>query len=182
LTVQPDVATARPELYARFEALVRQYERLIDYVVSRVAGRHSDLVRDDVRQNVLLAVWKQIEREQDIQQVASYIYKAAVREAVRVRRREAARREREESGPMPSARVADNPHQALLARDDAAQLASCIDELAPDRMQAVRAHLAGFDVAELMASYGWSYQKARNLVSRGMQDLREALRRRGVRG
>jgi hypothetical protein len=30
--------------------------------------------------------------------------------------------------------------------------------------------------------YGWTYQKARNLIARGMADVREALARRGVRG
>jgi hypothetical protein len=33
-----------------------------------------------------------------------------------------------------------------------------------------------------MEMYGWSYQKARNLVARGMADLREALARRGIHG
>ena len=178
----PELARARPELHARFEALVRQYERLIDHVVFRVAGRHADLVREDVRQNVLVALWKQVEREQEIEQLASYIYKAAVREAVRARRRETERRERQEAAPPPLKLAGEDPHRALAAREQAQQLEACIAELSPERQLAVRAHLAGFEVAELMENYGWPYQKARNLISRGMQDLREALRRKGHRG
>jgi DNA-directed RNA polymerase specialized sigma24 family protein len=45
----------------------------------------------------------------------------------------------------------------------------------------VRAHLQGLSVAEIMALYGWSYQKARNLIARRMADLRGALREKGVR-
>jgi hypothetical protein len=37
-------------------------------------------------------------------------------------------------------------------------------------------------VAAIMPMYGWSYQKARNLIARGMSDLRSELRRRGVDG
>jgi hypothetical protein len=33
-----------------------------------------------------------------------------------------------------------------------------------------------------MAMHGWPYQKARNLVARGMAELREALLQKGVRG
>ena len=46
----------------------------------------------------------------------------------------------------------------------------------------MRAHLAGFDVQEIIGMYGWPYQKARNLIARGMADLRAALRRRGIDG
>jgi RNA polymerase sigma factor (sigma-70 family) len=177
-----EFANARSEQQAEFEALVRQYGGMIDHVVVRVAGRHAALVKEDVRQNVLLAIWKQLDREQEIQQVASYIYKAAVREAVRARRRETAREAREQAAPTPLPRATEDPHQALLASETAVRLKACLQELGPDRLRAVRGHLAGFDVSELMESYGWSYQKARNLVSRGMRDLRDALRRRDERG
>jgi len=169
----------RPELHARFEGLVRDYQRLIDHVVRRVAARHADLVMEDVRQNVLLAVWKQIEREQEIEQVGAYIYKAAVREAVRARRRETERRQLQDAAPALLRTAAEDPRAALAAREEAARLELCLAELSAERQHAVRAHLAGFGAAELMASYNWSYQKARNLVARGMQDLRKALRRKG---
>jgi DNA-directed RNA polymerase specialized sigma24 family protein len=51
---------------------------------------------------------------------------------------------------------------------------------APDRARAVKAHLAGFSVEEIMALCGWPYQRARNLIARGMADLRLALRERGM--
>lgn len=42
------------------------------------------------------------------------------------------------------------------------------------------AHLAGFSAEEIMAMHGWPYQKARNLIARGMAELREKLRAEGV--
>jgi DNA-directed RNA polymerase specialized sigma24 family protein len=44
----------------------------------------------------------------------------------------------------------------------------------------VRAHLAGFQFQEIMIRFGWSYQRARNLISRGMADLRKALDRKDL--
>jgi hypothetical protein len=44
----------------------------------------------------------------------------------------------------------------------------------------VRAHLAGFDVRDIMEMWGWTYQTARHAIARGMADLRVALRRRGI--
>jgi len=182
VTLPPEAVRAPAGPDARFEVLVRQYQRLIDHVVVRVGGAEAGLLRDDVRQNVLLSIWNQIEHKQDIQHVASYIYKAAVRETIRARRREVERRKRHEAGPAPLRRPSEDPHRALVAREEAQRLEASLAELSPERLQAVRAHLAGFDVSELMTGYGWSYQKARNLVARGMRDLREALRRRGVGG
>ena len=48
-----------------------------------------------------------------------------------------------------------------------------------DRAKAVRLHLAGHAVDEIMQVHGWTYQKARNLIARGMSDLRDALRKGG---
>jgi hypothetical protein len=35
-------------------------------------------------------------------------------------------------------------------------------------------------VDEIMARHGWSYQKARNLIARGMADLRRILMENGL--
>ena len=64
----------------------------------------------------------------------------------------------------------------------AALVESRVSALAVDRQRAVRAHLAGFDVREIMRMHGWPYQKARNLIARGMAELRAALHERGIHG
>jgi len=45
----------------------------------------------------------------------------------------------------------------------------------------VMAHLAGYEVKEIMAMFEWPYHKARNLIARGMADLRRKLDARGYR-
>jgi DNA-directed RNA polymerase specialized sigma24 family protein len=109
------------------------------------------------------------------------VYKAVVRETVRALRRE------QDRGEVPiehahAEAMADqsDAHAALERRELGDAIEACLGALAEDRARAVRGHLAGLDVAELMALYGWTYQRARNLVARGMADLRHALRARGV--
>ena len=168
----------------RFDDLVRQYGRLISAVVRKVAGRAGDLVREDVEQKVLVSLWRQIEGEQNIEYPSSYIYRIAVREAVRMMRQETARaQEPLEDGVAEITRdVRADPHDSLARSELQRDIEASLTELTPERQQAVRAHLSGFDVQEIMAMYGWTYQKARNLIARGMADMREALARRGVRG
>jgi len=55
-----------------------------------------------------------------------------------------------------------------------------IDEIPESRRPAVRMYLAGYsreDIAELM---GWTEAKTRNLLYRGLADLRELLLARGI--
>ncbi len=169
---------------ARLDALVRQYAGLIVGVAARVGGALTEAHRDDIRQNVLIALWKRLEDERAIERPSSYIFKAAVRETVRTVRRELERRRQScelDDVDAPAAEQ-ERPDRRLEEAESAAVLRACLAGLGLERRRAVQAHLAGFEVGELMSNYGWSYQKARNLVARGMSDLRLALRQRGMHG
>lgn len=178
---QPSPAPTSAEAHSRFEALVRQYGRLIASVVARVGGARASLVREDIQQQVLIGLWRQVEREQTIEHPASYIYRAAVRETVRALRREAAR-ETEPIGDddVPAAESSADPYDAVAAKEQARRVEESLASLAPDRARAVRGHLLGFDVTEIMKMYGWPYQKTRNLIARGMADLRRSLLGKGL--
>ncbi|MET0554454.1 MAG: sigma-70 family RNA polymerase sigma factor [Vicinamibacteria bacterium] len=176
-TVEPSSPAGRE---GRFEGMVRQYGRLISAVVARVGGQATSLFREDIEQQVLIELWRQVDREQKIDHPSSYLYKAAVRETVRVLRRELSREVVRDG--VQEAGGGESPYQSLAGKEQAAALEECVASLAPERQRAVRAHLSGFDVQEIMAMQGWPYQKARNLIARGMAELREALLQRGIRG
>lgn len=169
---------------ARLEALARQYAGLIVAVAARVGGALTEAQRDDIRQNVLIALWKRLEQAVPIERPSSYIFKAAVRETSRVVRRELERRQRSETldDVAEPASERDDPQRQLDSQRHGTMIRECVAELPDDRRRAVKAHLAGFDVNEMMDHYGWSYQKARNLVARGMNDLRLALAKKGLHG
>jgi RNA polymerase sigma factor (sigma-70 family) len=157
---------------------------LISAVVRRVAGRAGDLVAEDAEQKVIVSLWRQIEHEQTIEYPSSYIYRMAVRETVRMMRRESSRAQE----PLQDAAAATlkeprpDPYEGLARRELGQRIEESLAALAPERQRAVRAHLAGFAVQEIIDMYGWPYQKARNLIARGMADLREELQKRGVHG
>jgi RNA polymerase sigma factor (sigma-70 family) len=177
-----DAAPSPTTADARFEALVRDYGRLIRHVVCRVGGAAAQNDRDDIEQAVLLSLWTQLAREQTIDHPASYVYRAAVRETVRAVARLRARAEQTVAGgldELPAERQSD-ADRGVEAREQREALQAALRALPGDRARAVRAHLAGFTVEELMQVCGWPYQRARNLVARGMADLRTHLRSRGL--
>jgi RNA polymerase sigma factor (sigma-70 family) len=180
----PVLSSSSPvDAVTTFEALVPRYARLIAAAVMRVGGRAALVHREDIEQQVLVDIWRHLEREQNIVHPSSYIYKAAVRETVRHLRRERARA----ADPLEAEGASENearggPFTAAASQEKATQIEASIRELAPDRQRAVRAHLMGFDVREIMTMYGWTYQRARNLIARGIGELRRSLRLKGIHG
>jgi RNA polymerase sigma factor (sigma-70 family) len=175
--------SSAPPGEAQLEALVRQFSRLVRSVASRVGGQAGRQIADDVEQHVFLNLWKQLRREQSIENPSSYIYRCAVRETVRLLAagRVAAASPLEPNEPEPPS-PANSPADQLAARERTRAVAEALKTLPLDRRRAAQAYLSGFSVAETMTMYGWTYQRARNLSARGMADLRAALRERGIDG
>jgi RNA polymerase sigma factor (sigma-70 family) len=180
----PITAHSRNPPATELEALIRRYGQMIKRVVSDVGGAAAALDRDDIEQAVIVGIWRQLEREQVIEYPASYIYKAAVRETLRVVRAHLDRQTAsldDVGNAFELAAPGPDPHAALEQRERAALVERSLSQLRDDRQRAVRAHLAGFSTSDVMNMYGWSYQKARNLIARGMADLRRRLTASGIR-
>ena len=184
----PELATASPaapdapraDVLLRMEDLVRQYGRLISVMVRRVGSHAPAHVREDIQQRVLISLWKQLRREQTIDHPTTYIYRAAVRETMRVVRQESSRAQEPIEGHEAALPSQEDPHAVLDRKEKMAHIRGAITAIAPERRQAVWAHLTGFGVTEIMSRYGWSYQKARNLIARGMADVRAILQESGL--
>ncbi len=160
-----------------FGHLVRQYSRLIRSAVARVAGTSAAGICDDVEQKVLLALWQAMPGEQMPDHPSSYIYRAAVRETIRAVR---GLKETSELGPDADKADLSAPPDALMeAKELGRAIRSALSEIGADRRRAVTAHLVGYEVKEMMAMFDWPYHKARNLIARGMADLRRKLDARG---
>ena len=162
------------------DRLITRYSRLIRSAVVRVAGPLASELADDIEQRVAIALWRAMPGEQTPSHPASYLYRAAVRETVRAVK--ALRKANETALDDVHRDPAPSPERVAEARELGEAIRQALSALAPDRRTAVRAHLAGFGAQEIMSMNGWPYNKTRNLVARGMADLRRELSRRGVRG
>ena len=182
----PDATPVRRESHRQLEALVEQYGALIRRVIARVLGTRLPGLHEDIAQEVLINLWRQLDREQTIEYPASYIYRMAIREAGRALRQAMTHTvlSLEETGDSADFRApaSANPDDILAGRAEAARIAGALGSLSSERQRAVRAHLAGFSVTEIMEMNGWAYQKARNLIARGVADLRAQLKPGGDRG
>ena len=134
---------------------------------------------DELLQDLRIRLWRAFDRPGENRESlpASYIYKATMSAAIDFLRRRRTQRRR---NTIPIEMVADT----LIAREDASAsgvqmmeaLGRALARLRVDRRVAVRLHLEGKDREAIADFTGWSPARTRNLLYRGLDDLRNALR------
>ena len=153
----------------------------------RTARRHglSEDEIDDALQDVRIRLWRALGTGEKIRRApASYLHRTVVSAAIDFIRRRRARRETVAGRDDASAlNIEDPPARADRGLDEkeiAAEVARAIDELVESRRGVVRMYLAGYEREEIASLLGWSEPKTRNLLYRGLDDLRSTLTARGI--
>ncbi|HLB38667.1 MAG TPA: sigma-70 family RNA polymerase sigma factor [Gemmatimonadales bacterium] len=152
--------------------------------VRRIGRRHglSDADLDELFQEVRLRLWRaRGTGEMIAASPASYVYRTAMSAAVDLIRRRRARREDSledlTGNPVAQPAAGEDPVEEA---DLAAAVARAVDALAPARRPVVRMYLAGYRLEEIAGHLGWTSGKTRNLLYRGLADLRGLLLERGI--
>ena len=174
------------QLSAALETVVSDFAAL----VRRVGWRHrlSDADVDEVMQEVRIRLWRAHQgderaSEQIARSPASYVYRTAVSAALDLLRRRRARRAdrtvslEDEPGSVPAAQ---GPELEVEGSELATRVAQAIETIPASRRPVVRMYLAGYPREEIAALMGWSEAKTRNLLYRGLADLRERLTEMGI--
>jgi RNA polymerase sigma-70 factor (ECF subfamily) len=162
------------------EDLLKRYATMVRNVAAGRGLPESDV--DEVFQEVRIRLWRAMERRENPSDLpASYVYRTAMSAALDLIRRRRARRE-EELGVMHGGETgaAPDPERDLEADELARTVAEAVEALTPSRRPVVRMHLAGYHRTEIAELLGWSEAKTRNLIYRGLAELRARLAERGV--
>ena len=172
--------------------------RALDAALGRFADAAGHLARrtglgaddlDELLQEVRIRLWRALGTPERIREVrALYIQRTVASAALDLIRRRRARRETPLDGGDDWNGGASPPEPVSPERADGdadraefdAVVTRAVDELIESRRVVVRLHLTGYDREEIARMLGWSEPKTRNLLYRGLADLREALERAGV--
>src|SRR5207244_480844 len=184
-------ARMRSETDERFERLMDRYAALLRAVVAQHCPRGMGVDAAEIEQEARVRLWRALAREKELSDPASYIYRVAVTAAIDAVRRVVARREdqlRTESSvdeePADVLNLPTDPAHAPDAvtarRELMHRVAAAVRSLPENRRRAVELHLQGLSLGEIAELLAWTEAKARNLVYRGLDDLRAALRREGI--
>jgi RNA polymerase sigma factor (sigma-70 family) len=166
---------------ASLEALVARFGRM----VRRVGFDHglSDADVEDLLQEVRIRVWKA--RAEMIGQLqASYIHRTAVSAALDTIRRRRSEARFVSTDPVEDVSVtgdpALDPQRGLEVAELEADVAQLVETLPASRRPVIRMYLQGYAREEIADLLGWSEGKTRNLLYRGLADLRSMLAAKGL--
>lgn len=73
-----------------------------------------------------------------------------------------------------------SPNHYLEKKELMEIIKETIDSLIESRRAVLKLYFIGMDQPEITEYFGWSEGKVRNLLSRGLEDLRKALQERGL--
>jgi RNA polymerase sigma-70 factor, ECF subfamily len=175
---------------ARLQELLSRYGDLLRRTIAKVCPQTMGLSVEEIEQDARVRLWSALKSERDIVHPVSYVYKVAVSAALRAIRRAKARREDQlqeedtghEGGPSEALRTRPDasPDAVAERREWVRKIDRAMRHLAENRRRAARLHLRGMTTQEIADILGWSEPKARNLVHRGLRDLRARLRLEGI--
>jgi RNA polymerase sigma-70 factor (ECF subfamily) len=179
----------------RFEQIVRDYGRFLRQTIIRVCPKDVGLQYDEIEQEARLRLWRALESEREIQELSSYLYRIAVTTTLDAIKRVKRKREEQmslaedgneddkEGNSASHVLLADPkqaPDQALARQQLVNKVKEAMKQLPDNRRTAVGLHLEGLTTQEIADLLGWSEPKARNLVYRGLGDVRAYLQEAGV--
>ena len=179
------------EVEERFNAVVKEFGTLLRRAIVRHCPRDKGLEFDDIEQEARLRLWRAIESEREVTNYASYLYRIAATATIDAMRRLQARHEEqfpmlieEDAGEVgimiAPAPVKYSPERVAESREAVDSVMAAVAKLPDEQRRAVGMYLQGMtslDIADLLA---WSEPKSRNLVYRGLKELRKSLREMGI--
>ena len=176
---------------ARFNAVVEEFGRYLRATIARLCPRDLGLQLDDIEQEARLRLWRALDAEREIDDLASYIYRIAATTTIDALRRVKARPEEqlrtteEQDGLRGealslTARPEDSPERRAEHQQVIGKVEQALARLPEDRRRAVGLYLEGLSSQEIADLLGWSEPRARNLTYRGLKDLRLRLRDEGI--
>jgi RNA polymerase sigma-70 factor (ECF subfamily) len=174
---------------AAIEETIENFTYLIRAAIRKTCPRIEKADLDDIEQEVKISIWKEIRKsEKEIRNLGSYIWRVTYTTTSKVMKRLSEHRKelvivQEDSRPAeePFLTPERNGPDRQYQNEELLQIArESVDTLIDSRRQVVRLYLTGMTTEEITEYFGWSNGKARNLLSRGLADLRLKLREKGI--
>jgi RNA polymerase sigma factor (sigma-70 family) len=161
-----------------FKQLLKDYSLLITSQVQRYNLPKYGLDPEDIKQDVKLRIWKLLQSGRTIKNRAPYlrrIVNSVVIDQLRKRRRDENLYNHE--------RLKQIAEQDLLYRKEVSRqqvleeaVGRAVNRLIRSRRQVVRLYLLNLTIQEISTYLKWTQDKTRNLLYRGLADLRKSLR------
>ena len=163
----------------KIEEIIERFSQFIKASIQRFNPEKSGIDANDIAQEVKIKLWKVLQSEKKIKYYSSYIERVIYSTTIDTMRK--LKREKEILANYQSSEEEKNPASAINQQQELNQLVGqAVDSLIEPRRKVIRLYLLGMDMEETADFFGWTRDKVRNLFYRGLNDLKEILRKKGV--
>ena len=165
-----------------FKALLERFAVLIKYQINKFNPQRFGLDPEDVIQEIKIKIWKILHDEKEINNYPSYIRKivnSSVIDLLRKWKREEGiiiqEKQRKISEPT-------KDYSAEFTREDSLRetVGKAANSLIESRRKVVKLFLLGMTIEEISAYFNWTKDKTRNLLYRGLSDLKQILKKNDI--
>jgi len=160
----------------QFEELLSRFANFIRIHVQKYNLYRYGLDPDDVTQVIRIKIWKLLNSEKNISNYPSYIKKIVNSSVI-----DQLRKIRREEGIFSHEKqVAENElaYSMEMARFKSLEetVGRAVESLIESRRQVVKLYLLNLSIPEIAGYLNWSIDKTRNLLYRGLSDLKKTLK------
>jgi RNA polymerase sigma-70 factor (ECF subfamily) len=161
-----------------FENILHKFTGFIRIHLLKFYPYRYGLDTDDLFQEIKIKIWKILQNEKKINNLASYIKKiidSTVIDQIRKIKREENffSAELGKKASELKTKYQDNPIQENELKE---LIGQAVDSLIETRKKAVKLFLLNMSIEEIAEFYNWSRDKTRNLLYRGLTDLKNKLK------
>lgn len=164
------------------ESVLRRFSRFIKSHIQKFNLEKFGLDPDDIAQEVRIKIWKVLNDEKVIDNYTSYIRKivdSSVIDQLRKFKREEGIFLHEKQTRI-SEQKTDYEADYIRNRHIQEMIGKAVDSLLESRRKAVKLYLLNMTLEEIAIFFNWSKDKARNLLYRGLADLKKRLKEKGI--
>lgn len=160
-----------------FIEILKSYAQFISIQVHKYNLLRYGLDPEDIMQDVKIKLWKLVDSQKTIISQAAYIKKivnSAVIDQLRKQRRDEGLLRHEKQKHISEIDLAYRK-EATRSKPFEEILGKAVEQLIDTRRQVVKLYLLDLSILEISHYLNWSQDKIRNLLYRGLTDLRESL-------
>jgi RNA polymerase sigma factor (sigma-70 family) len=167
---------------AELEALLNQFNGLMKVQIYKFNPGRFGLDPEDICQEIKIKLWRVLSREKEIANFPSYLRKvvnSSVVDMLRKYRREEGIFLHEKQKRISEMR---DDYLAELSANEylKERLVEAVGSLIESRRKVVKLFLLDMTIEEIASFYDWSKDKTRNLLYRGLADLKRILKNKDI--
>jgi len=165
-----------------FKVLINNFANLIRIHINKFNLPKFGLDPEDIAQEIKIKIWGILRSEKEIGNYPSYIKKivhSSVIDVLRKRKRDEGIYSYVKQNKISETR---KDYAAELQNEEYYKeiIAAAVDSLIESRRRAVKLFLLGMTIEEISTFYSWSQHRTRNLLYRGLADLKKMLKKKEI--